>query len=276
VAETNLAKRMLALADVAWAQEWVRLRGKQEDGSAVAQQAAVLQAALEEINGRLFRKVRADLLAGRHDKNSLRQLLDQFTDYRTAEAPSRYMGGDALDVLLNNVLQLDVLTAATQPRTADMVHLEFTPVRAILEMIDQVSFGADDVFYDMGSGLGQVALLVAWLTDSQSRGVEIDPGYCCQAQRLAAEFGVTDVQFIQADARAADYSDGTIFFMFTPFIGQMLQGVLARLQAEAAKRPITLCTYGTVTSDVAELPWLRCRERARLHAFKLCVFENGR
>jgi SAM-dependent methyltransferase len=151
-----------------------------------------------------------------------------------------------------------------------MVHLEFTPVSAILEMIDQVSFGADDVFYDIGSGLGQVALLVAWLTDSQSRGVEIDPGYCCQAQRLAAKFGVTNVQFVQADACTADYSDGTIFFMFTPFIGQMLQGVLARLQDEAAKRPITLCTYGTVTSDVAELPWLRCRDRARLHALR-CV-----
>jgi hypothetical protein len=106
--------------------------------------------------------------------------------------------------------------------------------------------------------------------------VEIDPGYCQKARQLTAELGVENVQFVQADARTADYDDGTIFFMFTPFTGQMLQAVLSRLEIEAGKRPITLCTYGTITLDVAQQPWLQCLDRARLHQFKLAVFQSSR
>jgi SAM-dependent methyltransferase len=157
-----------------------------------------------------------------------------------------------------------------------MVHLEVTPARAILDMIDHVPFRPDDVFYDIGSGLGHVALLVAWLTGITVKGIEIDPGYCQKARQLAVEFGVRNVDFVTADARTAVYDDGTIFFMFTPFTGQMLQTVLARLAVEARERPITLCTYGTVTHEVAQQPWLSCLEPERLHVFKLCVFSSGR
>jgi protein-L-isoaspartate O-methyltransferase len=100
-----------------------------------------------------------------------------------------------------------------------MVHLEVTPARAILDMVDHVPFRPDDV---IGSGLGHVALLVAWLTGITVKGIEIDPGYCQKAQQLVAELGVGNVDFVTADARTAVYDEGTIFFMFTPFRGQML------------------------------------------------------
>jgi predicted RNA methylase len=143
-------------------------------------------------------------------------------------------------------------------------------------MIDHVPFRPDDVIYDIGSGLGHVALLVAWLTGITVKGIEIDPGYCQKAQQLVAELGVGNVDFVTADARTAVYDEGTIFFMFTPFTGQMLQAVLARLAMEASQRLITLCTYGTVTHEVAQQPWLSCLEPERLHVFKLCVFSSGR
>ena len=271
---TNLAARMKALADVAWAQEVVRLRGRHEDWTAVAQQAAMLQRELDGINGHLFRQIRQKIQTGHYDTAALRLLFNQFTDYAPEAPPQRHIGEDGLDVLLNGILQVDVLPEPTQVPTADMVHLEVTPARAILDMIDQVPLGIDDVFYDLGSGLGHVALLVAWLTGVQVRGVEIDPGYCQRARQLAAAFKVENVQFLAEDARTAVYDDGTIFFMFTPFTGPMLQAVLARLQAEAARRPITLCTYGTVTLDVAEMPSWHCWQPERLDAFKLCIFRH--
>ena len=77
-------------------------------------------------------------------------------------------------------------------------------------------------------------------------------------------------------ALTAAYHDGTIFFMFTPFTGQMLHTVLSRLETEGRKRPITLCTYGTITLAVAQQPWLQCLDGTRLHQFKLAVFKSSR
>jgi hypothetical protein len=33
------------------------------------------------------------------------------------------------------------------------------------------------------------------------------------------------VEFINVDARQADYSEGTVFFMFTPFRGEISGGI---------------------------------------------------
>jgi hypothetical protein len=54
------------------------------------------------------------------------------------------------------------------------------------------------------------------------------------------------VDFINTDARYADYSLGIIFFMYTPFEGKMLQDVLQNLNDEAKKRKIRIFTYGSV------------------------------
>ena len=275
-AENNLAARMKALADVALAQELVRLHGKREDWTAVAHQAALLQAELAAANGRLFQKIRQNIQAGRYDPTTLRHLFNQFTGYTPEAAPPLHMGEDGLDLLLNGILQVASLPEPMLAQTAEMVHLEVTPARAILDMIDHVPIRPDDVFYDVGSGLGHVVILVAWLAGIQAKGVEIDPGYCQRARQLGAELRVRNAHFIQGDARTAAYHDGTIFFMFTPFTGQMLHTVLSRLETEARKRPITLCTYGTITLDVAQQPWLQCLDRARLHQFKLAIFQSGR
>jgi hypothetical protein len=121
-----MAARMKAQADVAVAQELVRLRDKHEDWTAVAQQAAELQAKLEEVNGRLFQKVRQEIRAGQHDAVSLRQLFNQFTDY-VPEAPAQmHVGEDGLDILLNGILQVNSLPEPVQAPTAEMVHLEVT------------------------------------------------------------------------------------------------------------------------------------------------------
>jgi len=274
-AENNLAARMKALADVALAQELVRLHGKREDWTAVARQSALLQAELEAANGRLFQRIRSAIQAGHYNSVTLRQLFNQFTDYIPEASPLMHIGQDGLDLLLNGLLQVASLPEPMLAQTAEMVHLEVTPARAILDMIDHVPVRPDDVFYDIGSGLGHVVMLVAWLTGIQAKGVEIDPGYCQKARRFAAELGVENVQFVGVDARTAGYQDGTIFFMFTPFTGQMLQAVLSRLETEARERPITLCTYGTVTLDVAQQPWLQCLDRAGLHQFKLAVFRSS-
>jgi hypothetical protein len=94
------------------------------------------------------------------------------------------------------------------------------------------------------------------LTGVTAKGIEFEPAFCSYANDCAAGLNLTKVKFIYADARYADYSTGTVFFMYTPFEGKMLQDVLQKLSREAEKRMIKLFTYGPCTVEVGKRGWL--------------------
>jgi hypothetical protein len=62
--------------------------------------------------------------------------------------------------------------------------------------------------------------------------------------------------FLQQDAQAADFSVGTVFYLYTPFTGTILRSVLDLLRREAASRRIRICSYGPCTSVLVEEAWL--------------------
>ena len=164
---------------------------------------------------------------------------------------------------------------ATQAPEPEMVHLEPTPARVVLEMVDRLHLQLEDVFYDLGSGLGQVAILVHLLSGIRTIGVEVEPAYYEVACDRAWVLGLSDVCFVNEDARTADYMRGSVFYLFTPFKGQMLQAVLDRLHQEARARPIRVCSYGPCTPHVAQQPWLRSVGPGADHEFKLAVFARA-
>jgi hypothetical protein len=275
--ETNIGARARALDFIRYVEQIVRSRSSgplTPEVNALQRDAATLKQRLTAINTRLFTRLRAQIRAGDTSPQAWRQLLGQYTDYTPTETAPLHVGYDGLDALINGVFALDPHPAPTHEPEAEMVHCEPTPARAILDLVDRVQMRPGDRFYDLGAGLGQVVLLVHLLSGVRARGIEVDPGYCASARRVAAELNLTGVAFVQADARVADYGDGTLFFMFTPFTGAMLHAVLNRLQHEAQTRPITLCTYGTCALHVAEQPWLRAADPAAVHPYKLAVFTS--
>nr|WP_230688022.1 class I SAM-dependent methyltransferase [Hymenobacter ruricola] len=134
---------------------------------------------------------------------------------------------------------------------------------------------AHDTFYDLGSGLGQVPLLVRLLSGATTAGVEIEPAYCRYAQACADALRLTRVRFLNADARAVDYADGTVFFLFTPFTGQILARVLGRLRQVGQHQPLRIFSYGPGTQALAQEPWLRRLSPAGGHLYQLAEFRNG-
>lgn len=275
LAETNVQRRAEALDFIAFLHDVLRMeRQRTPTVQTLHQQATQLQTQLTAVNTHLFQQVRQAVQSGALRGLTLRQYLDQFTDYRAHQLDRVYMSYDGLDVLVDGFFQLKSAPAATQETTVEMVHCEETPARVLLDLVDHVPLTPADVFYDLGSGLGQVVLLVHLLTGVRAKGVEIDPAFCTFAQQQAQSLGLTNVAFINSDARTADYSDGTVFFMFTPFRGQLLQTVLARLQQEAQQRPIRLCTFGSCSPRVADQPWLRPVTPDARHEYKLVIFES--
>ncbi|WP_243042162.1 methyltransferase domain-containing protein [Dyella sedimenti] len=170
---------------------------------------------------------------------------------------------DHLDALVADVLALrDPCAEGTAP-DAEMVFYQPTPARHVLDLIARAAIGPGDVLVDLGSGLGHVPLLVSACTGARCLGIEREAAYVESAQRCAQALGLERVRFIAQDAREADLSTGTLFYLYTPFTGRLLRQVLDRLAREAAHRPIRLATLGPCSESVAAEPWLRPRGERR-------------
>jgi len=165
-----------------------------------------------------------------------------------------------------------------------MVEYHKTPVRVALGLARRIAPG--DVFVDLGAGLGQVVLLAHLLTGVMATGVEIEPAFCRYARNCAAGLGLpvtvdpgdtgapAAVRFLEDDARFADYSMATVFFMYTPFTGELLEQEFGILRRQSLSRPFTLVTYGPCTMAVAGQSWLRA-DSDPAAAEGLCFFRAG-
>ena len=160
-------------------------------------------------------------------------------------------------MFVNGLLGIDHIPEETKTLQPGMIGYHPTPARVIFTLMAHARLSAHDVFYDLGAGLGRVALLAGLLTTAQARGIEFEPAYCAYAQQLAQHLRLSRVTFLNVDAREADYTDGTVFLLYTPFTGHLLQTVLARLHTVASIRPITIVAYGACSRDIAQQSWLR-------------------
>lgn len=212
---------------------------------------------LEVVDVKMFQQLRAKISTGEYRGQILLNQISEYFDndldsFLKQDSPDY----DNLDVFFNGLLTDETLPAETMAREPEMVFYQKTPARIILELIKRADFKLDDVFFDIGSGLGQLSILVNLFTGVIAKGIEFEPAFCSYASACAVELNLTNVEFINTDARDADYSTGTVFFMYTPFEGKMLRDVLQKLSREAEKRTIRLFTYGPCTVEVGKLDWL--------------------
>ncbi len=168
-----------------------------------------------------------------------------------------FEGYDELDMLANGLLEVPVVPVEPDKREADMMFYQPTPVRVILRLINELKPSVNDVFYDLGAGIGHVPILFNLLTGIRAKGVELEESYIRYSEECRQKLGLSGVAFVQADARDADYNDGTIFYMYTPFRGELMEQVLASLEAQSKHRPIRVCSYGPCTLQVSKAKWLR-------------------
>jgi hypothetical protein len=270
--ETNLKARMDAIDFIKYAGQARHLKGQDLELGKLYQEATNLQARLVETNEALFQRMRSDLRAGNYTQEILKAYLMKFTDYAPRNRGQPRFEFDVLDALLANVIFWPDPPSESRSRTSGMIRYEPTPANIILELIDSVPLLPQDLFVDIGSGLGLVVILVNLLTGVPALGIEYDPAYCAYAQARAAELGLKDVTFINVDARQADFDQGSIFYLFTPFIDEIFDIVIEKLRPVAKKRSIYVCSYGTCTTELAKLPWLQIRDPAMEHDFSLAIF----
>lgn len=221
------------------------------DALSIPGRAASLRARLEAANSAICSSIRSYIQHGICPSALV-------SDLRTydRQPPTPGLGYDHLDEFLSGILQLRAPEDTNITPEPEMVFYQPTPVRHIVHLITLAAFTASDVLVDIGSGLGHVPLLVSILTGIRAVGIELNPSYVSSARECARNLGLERVAFLRQDARTADLTAGTLFYLYTPFTGALLQAVLARLRQEAATRTIRVATLGPCTNVVANEIWL--------------------
>jgi len=221
-------------------------------GTALHHRARAIYAELESVNFRLYEAIRRDIQRGAGGG----RLLERMADWNGAANLMNCRGYDYLDELISGVLRFEKPSAEGVQLESEMVSYQPTPARHIFDLIGRTALTERDFLIDLGSGLGHVTLMVSICTSAHCTGIELEPSYVDCARKSAGSLNLNNVRFIQGDARAADLSDGTVFYLYTPFIGTILRDVLNSLRHEAVRREIRICTFGPCTQVVAEEQWL--------------------
>lgn len=239
------------------------------------QRAESARSRLEATDEKLFRHLRAAIRSGALRGAELRRQLEAYAGSGRGKRCQHGGAYDSLDALIGGVFLAEAAPREVVEREPEMVAYQPTPAHIIFELVERADFRKRDIFYDVGSGLGQVVMLAHLLSGVAAKGIEYDPAYCEYARRCAEALNLSGIEFVHADAREADYADGTVFFLYTPFEGRMLQQVLERLRGEAKARTIRVYTYGPCTFAVSHQDWLAPVGQMAHHVDRLAVFESA-
>ncbi|MGF7042109.1 class I SAM-dependent methyltransferase [Mucilaginibacter lappiensis] len=256
-------------------EELLRKTDQPDELTLLKYRAEKIKSELEEIDINLFQRLQAKIKTEGYTGKGFKNLINEYVDFNWD--PNNYqeeIGYDNLDIFINGLSPFQTMPEQTKDLEPEMVYYQKTPARIVFELVEKVHFTKEDVFFDLGSGLGQVAILVNLLAGVTAKGIEFEPTFCDYAKACAAELNLSNVSFINVDARKADYSEGTVFFMFTPFKGEILQEVLAVLKKESLLRKIKIITYGPCTAQVALQSWLDFAAPKDDNIYKLGVFTS--
>jgi hypothetical protein len=259
----HLRQRIEALDDLD-----AYLPARQPNGTALHHRARAIYAELESVNFRLYKAIRRDIQRGA----GAATLLEWMPDGNDAANLINCRGYDYLDELISGVLQFEEPSPDVVQLESEMVSYQPTPARHIFDLIGRTALTERDFLIDLGSGLGHVALMASICTSAGCTGIELEPSYVDCARKSARSLKLNNLRFMQGDARAADLSDGTVFYLYTPFIGTILRDVLNSLRHEAVKREIRICTFGPCTRFVAEEQWLSVI--GALDADRIAIFRS--
>jgi SAM-dependent methyltransferase len=169
-------------------------------------------------------RLRERIRSGHYTREGLRRAFARVSDRRD--------GFDSLDVLIAALLNDGAPGEPAVALEPQMVAYQPTPARVIIELLERAELTAQDTFYDLGAGLGHVCVLASVLSEARVKGIEIEPAYCAYARQMAQRMGAR-VEILEGDARRVPLDDGTVFFLFTPFRGELLRTVLKRLAPHA-------------------------------------------
>ena len=143
------------------------------------------------------------------------------------------------------------------------VHYAPTPYSEIFRLLRMVELGDDDVFLDLGSGMGRTTFAASWMGAKRAIGVDIVPELYNKSNanlRRSRLFG-RPIEFVCVDAANYRNPDVTVLFMYHPFGEATLRQVLHNFEVEGRSGslpPLRIIYRNPMYDSVLRTaPWLR-------------------
>jgi SAM-dependent methyltransferase len=137
----------------------------------------------------------------------------------------------------------------------------------ILFAFGRAGLGPKTTLVDLGSGLGKVVLLAAFLTGADAYGIELDPHLVAHAEASALALGLERAHFLQGDIRSAELPDADAYYSFITLARP--EDVIERLAPVAAERVIRVFSQPL---DQKRVPFLRATGAA---SYWLSMYESA-
>ncbi len=114
--------------------------------------------------------------------------------------------------------------------------VDYWNVRKVISILKP---GPEDVFYDIGCGMGRIVCSMARKSVKKCVGIELLEPLCEKARANAAHLRgrKSPIEIICNDAASADVSDGTIYWLFNPFGESTLRETLANIRCSLRENP---------------------------------------
>lgn len=140
-----------------------------------------------------------------------------------------------LSVLVCILIQFGFLTISfgqeqQEEQKLDVPYVASKP-EVVQAMLTIAHVDKDDIIYDLGCGDGRIVITAAKEYGATGVGVDIDPERIVEANKNAAEMGVTDkVKFIERDLFDVDFSNASVVTLYLlPYINLKLRPKLFKL-----------------------------------------------
>lgn len=147
--------------------------------------------------------------------------------------------------------------------------LHYTPAtyRNIFFLLKYVGLTSEDVFTDLGSGMGRVVFAASWLGAKRSMGVEILPDLCeiSKENKRRSILSDRNISFVCENAKDADLSGTTVLFIFHSFGVDTMRSVLKNLEIQRDRsRPLRIIYMNPVfDAELKTIPWLKSEQIIR-------------
>jgi hypothetical protein len=150
-------------------------------------------------------------------------------------------------------------------RFEDAVHYEPLPYYAMFKVLERLRLKRDDVFVDVGSGMGRAVCVAATHPVAASLGVEIEPELNAIAEDNARNMRGrrAEIRLRCESATDFNYDAATVLWIFNPFGAATMSKVLARVEASwrAHPRPLRIAYINATCAHVfAAQPWLQLED----------------
>ena len=130
--------------------------------------------------------------------------------------------------------------AVGKPTDPDFqVHYMPTPYRKIFRILDRLAVTGEDVFTDLGCGLGRVVFCASHRGARKAIGVDINESLIAGAlaSRSKSRFSSDAVDFRCQPAQETDFDEVTLLYMFHPFGAGTMTEVMEALAASLKRAP---------------------------------------